>query len=343
MKNIKKILDNKLLMMPLILVLTASIAMFAFSPSSVKSDPNKGYPFKAVEYCMPKFAQVVMQKIIKGIFSSFPYVGVLFKAIPDKYYPVPCGCSDSTIDSNIFFMDIKDNPFDFLGSGFKIPLIDYAPTQSTQKELESTLTKEVVPRWEELKKQQDAMIKSQSSKTYDPEVMNEFQKAFKQLHDILVNANSLAYASNFENEFNKKFPNMSARVEKLSESEKRMAGAWKTVMDAWMKGLNVSGRNFTEEQKIRNMIANSILKSFNDAAYEYGQTQVLQALGTIAAQINGTVDRSKNEWAGIAEMCMHCMQMEREYEAISVKNVEEIAKEAAKFATPSSSKYDVGL
>ncbi|MBQ9564629.1 MAG: hypothetical protein IJU98_03475, partial [Synergistaceae bacterium] len=107
MKTMKRILDNKLLMMPLILVLTASIALFAFAPSGIKADPNKGLPFKAVKYCIPKLVQMAMQKIIKGLLStaaSFipiigPAVSAAIKAIPDKFIPVPCGCSKSVIDS----------------------------------------------------------------------------------------------------------------------------------------------------------------------------------------------------------------------------------------------------
>ena len=333
----KKILDNKLLMMPLILVMTASIAMFAFAPSGIKADPNKGLPFKAVKYCIPKVVQVVIQKIIKGILSKIPYVGALFAAVPDKYYPVPCGCDKNLIDSTISFMDVKDNPFDFLPH-FEIPGIGYSPTQSTQKDLEKKLTKDLVPKWEEVQKQQAAMVKKGN-----PDGLDKFRQAYAGMRQGLINANALSYATNFKDEFEKRFPNMSARVESMSDVEKRIAGGWNKIMDAWMKALNLVGRNFDEEQQIRNQLAYNILKSFDDTVYDLGQTHMLQYLGAIAAQSNGIADRTGAEVLGLMEMALTQMEAEIEYEAAARRNVTEIGKEAAACDMSGCCSYSFGF
>ena len=203
MKTMKKILDNKLLMAPLILVLTLSAAMIAFAPSGIKAGPNKDLPFKAVKLCTPKLVQKAIQKIVKGLLSAavsaIPYIGSalgkLIQKIPDDKIPVPCCCGEFTYDSAPTFMNVKDNPFDFLGT-FTIPGIDYAPTQSTQKNLEAKLTKEVVPRWQEAQKQQAAMVKKGS-----PNGVETFMEAYKIMRTGLANANALALASNFQSEF----------------------------------------------------------------------------------------------------------------------------------------------
>ena len=331
MRSVKKLLDNKLLMMPLILVLTASIALFAFAPSGITAGPNKDLPFKAVKLCTPRLVQVAIQKIVKGLLSAavsaIPYIGSvlanLVQKIPDDKIPVPCCCGDYTYDSAPTFMNVKDNPFDFLGT-FTIPGIDYAPTQSTQKNLEKKLTNEVVPRWQEAQKQQAAMVKKGS-----PDGVDTFMEAYKIMRTGLAQANALALASNFQDEFKKRYPNMSANVENMSDAEKRMAGAWRKVMDAWMKGLNVAGRNFDEEQRIRTILANIILKTYDDTVYDLGQTHVLQVVGALAAQGNATTDRTLMELNGLVEMALTQMLSEVEYEAAARRNVTAIGKEAA--------------
>lgn len=341
----RKLLDNKLLMMPLVIVLTVSAAMFAFAPSGIKAGPNKGLPFKAVKLCTPKLVQKAIQKIVKGLLSAaasaIPYIGGAaaraIQKIPDDKIPVPCCCSDYTYDSAPTFMNVKDNPFDFLGT-FTIPGIDYAPTQSTQKDLEKKLTKEVVPRWEEAQKQQAAMVKKGK-----PDGVEKFMEAYKIVRAGLVNANALAFASNFQDEFNKRYPAMSAHVESLSDAERRMAGAWRTVMDAWMKGLNVAGRNFDEEQQIRTLLANIILKAYDDTVYDLGQTHVLQVIGALAAQGNAITDRTLTEMQGQVEMALTQILSEVEYEAAARRNVTEIGKDAAACDMSGCSSYSFGF
>jgi hypothetical protein len=345
MKTAKKMLDNKLLMMPLILVLTASIALFAFAPSGIKAGPNKDLPFKAVKLCTPKLVQKAIQKIVKGLLSAaasaIPYIGSIvakvIQKIPDDKIPVPCCCGDYTYDSAPTFMNVKDNPFDFLGT-FTIPGIDYAPTQSTQKNLEKKLTKEVVPRWEEAQKQQAAMVKKGS-----PNGVETFMEAYKIMRTGLANANALALASNFQSEFNKRYPMMSANVESMSDAERRMAGSWRAVMDAWMKGLNVAGRNFDEEQRIRTLLANIILKAYDDTVYDLGQTHVLQVVGALAAQGNAITDRTLMELNGQVEMALTQIMAEVEYEATARHNVTEIGKEAAACDMSGCPSYSFGF
>ena len=341
----RKLLNNKLLMMPLIIVLTASTAMFAFAPSGLKAGPNKGLPFKAVKLCTPKLVQIAIQKIIKGILSAavaaIPFIGEglaeLIQNMPDDKIPVPCCCGDFTYDSAPTFMNVKDNPFDFLGT-FTIPGIDYAPTQSTQKKLEEKLTKEVVPRWEEVQKQQAAMVKKGS-----PDGLEKFMDAYKVIRTGLAQANALSLAANFQDEFNKRYPVMTANIESMSDAEKRMAETWRAVMDAWMKGLNVAGRNFDEEQQIRNTLANVLLKSYNDTVYDLGQTHVLQFIGAIAAQGNALADRTMTEMNGLVEMSLTQMEAEIEYEAAAQRNVTVMGKEAADCDMSSCPTYTFGF
>ncbi len=288
---------------------------------------------------------MAIQKIIKGVLSAavawIPFVGgglaELIQNMPDDKIPVPCGCGESTYDSAPTFMDIKDNPFDFLGT-FTIPGIDYAPFQSTQKLLEEKLTKEVVPRWEEVQKQQAAMIK-----TADIDGAEKFMEAYRIMRTGLAQANALSYADNFEDEFRKRYPNMSANVESMSDAERRMAGVWRAVMDAWMKGLNVAGRNFDEEQQIRNTLANIILKAYNDTVYDLGQTHVLQVVGALAAQGNAAADRTATELRGFMEMALTQMLSEVEYEETVRHNVTIIGKDAAVCDMSGCATYKLGF
>ncbi|MBQ9564324.1 MAG: hypothetical protein IJU98_01940, partial [Synergistaceae bacterium] len=289
--------------------------------------------------------QKAIQKIIKGLISAavsaIPWVGgalaKLIQKIPDDKIPVPCCCGDFTYDSAPTFMNVKDNPFDFLGT-FTIPGIDYAPTQSTQKLLEPKLTTEVVPRWQEAQKQQAAMIKTGTVSGAD-----KFMEAYKIMRTGLANANALALASNFQSEFNKRYPVMSAHVESMSDAEKRMAGSWRAVMDAWMKALNVAGRNFDEEQQVRTLLANIILKSYDDTVYDLGQTHVLQVVGALAAQGNAITDRTLMELNGQVEMALTQMMAEVEYEATARHNVTEIGKEAAACDMSGCPSYSFGF
>lgn len=342
----RKLLNNKLLMMPLVIVLTVSAAMFAFAPSGIKADPNKGLPFKAVKFCVPRLVQMAIQKIVKGMLSAavsvIPYIGsAIAEAIqnmPDDKIPVPCGCQakENLYDSAPTPMDVKDNPFDFLGK-FPVPGLDYNLTQSTQKDLEAKLTKELVPKWEEAQKQQAAMVKKGT-----PDGPDVFMTAFNTMRKGLAQANALSYAANFEDEFKKRYPNMSANIESMSDAERRMAEGWRQVMDAWMKALNVAGLNFDEEQKVRTALAHVILKAYDDSVYEVGQTHMIQYIGALVAQENGVAARMEAEWDGFVEMCISCMETELELDESALRNVTEIAKDAANFK-PSTGNHNLGF
>ena len=327
----RKLLENKLIMMPLLIVLVLSSAMFLFAPGKIKSEPNKSLPFKAVKLCVTKPVQLILQQVIKSALSAIPIVGYLFKAIPTKYYPVPCSCGENIYDSAPSPMAIKQNPFNFLGLDIEIPIIDYKLTQNTQKDLEEKLSKELVPKYQEAEKQQVAMLKTET-----PDGPDVIMESYKKLREGLINANALAYSDNFESDFKKKFPDYS--FEKLSETELKFAAVWRVVIDQWMRSLNVIGRNFQEEQNIRNTLVNQILKSYASAIDDIGQTQSLQMLAALAAQANAVTDRSLAEWNGLFEACLECMQHERDLEEAAVKNVTEIAGKAAKSKTSLNSR-----
>lgn len=332
----RKILDNKLIMMPLIIVFAISGALVMFAPSTIRSEPNKGLPFKAVKLCVTKPVQLILQQVIKSVLSAIPYVGYLFKAIPTKYYPVPCSCGDNIYDSAPSPMAIKENPFDFIGLDIEIPIIDYKLTQNTQKLLEEKLTKELVPRYQEAEKQQAAMIKTET-----PEGPDVILEAYKKLREGLINANALAYTDRFEAEFKNKFPDY--KFEKLSKTELEFAQLWRAVIDEWMRGLNVIGRNFQDEQNIRNTLVNQILKSYISAVDDIGQTQSLQMLAALAAQANAITERSMMEWNGLFEACLECVQHERDFDASIVENVVTIGANGANTTRSSTGTKKLGF
>jgi hypothetical protein len=114
-------------------------------------------------------------------------------------------------------------------------------------------------------------------------------------------------------------------------------------MDAWMKGLNVAGRNFDEEQKIRTLLANIILKSYDDTVYDLGQLHVLQVVGALAAQGNAITDRTLMELQGQVEMALTQMLSEVEYEETARHNVTIIGKDAAGCNMSGCPTYQLGF
>lgn len=308
----RKLLNNKLLMMPLIIVLTIAATMVVFAPSGIKAAPNKHLEFKAVKFCTPAILQKAIQKIIKEALalavSWIPGGYKAVKRIPDKAIPVPCGCQakGNLYDSSLIPMNVKRNPFDWF-EDVEVKIGKYNLTQSTQKKLLDVLEELAKPKkpknpedalWTEVQKQQAAMIKKGS-----PAGPDVFMNTYRALRRSLSQANALSLAEKFEDEFKKRFPNMSENVESMTDAEKRMAENWRQIMDAWMKALNMAGLNFDNEQKIRNQLTYVILTAYDDSVYKLGQTHMIQYLGAVLAQGNAVVDRTGTELRGIMEMC----------------------------------------
>ena len=301
----RKFLHNKLLMMPLIIVLTASAALCLFAPRATYS-VNKKFEFKAVKYCLTMPLWQIFRKILDSITIFGIPVG---KAIPLK---CACGKDEYTYDSNLVWFATKQ------------------PQLDTEKQL-----KDAVEKMKEIVKQQKAMVKTGS-----PEDLDVFMNVYRTLRKTLQAANALAYSTNFNADFTKRFPEYSG-LNNMTDVERKAAEAWKELMDGLMKAMNVTARNFDEEQQVRDALMNRILQTYTGAVTD-GQTYVIQCLTATAAQGNAIIDRTGEELALALESCVSCQEIDRSMQEAVRKNVTAIAGNAAQ-SQPTAGSYNLGF
>ncbi|MCR4818850.1 MAG: hypothetical protein K5841_07845 [Fretibacterium sp.] len=302
----KKLLNNKLLMMPMIIVLTVSAAMFVFAPGAIYP-VNKKYEIKAVKYCLTALVAVPLRKLLDSIVILGVPVG---KAIP---LFCACGKDENTFDSNLVWFATKQ------------------PQVDTEKQL-----KQAVEHMKTIVKQQKAMVKKGN-----PDALDAFMVAYKELRKTLQAANVMAWSSNFDADFQKRFPEYTG-FNSMSNVEKEVAEGWKKFMDGMMKAMNVTARNFDEEQRARESMMNTILKAYTDAV-DHGQTYVLQSLGAVAAEGDALIDRTGAEMIMTLEACLCGQEIERSQQEAVRNNIAVIAGNAAKSQPTTTGTYNFGF
>ena len=178
-------------------------------------------------------------------------------------------------------------------------------------------------------------------KTAKPGDVDKLMTVFKTLRSTLNTANALSYSANYDRDFSKHFPEY-ADYKNMSDVEKNLVDSWRKVMDAMMKSMNVLGKNFDEEQRIRDNIVNEILRTYTSNV-QYAQTHLLQCVAMQAAQSDVLIHRTSEQINTLAESCVSCMEANRAYQEAARINVTSIAKEAAKAKPAGNKSYNLGF
>ena len=302
---------RKLIHMSLIIIITVMAALFLFAPAKTYS-VNKKLPFKAKKYCM---TAILAQPLRAALDAT--KIG--------KLIPLYCSCgkSSNTVDSSLTWMNEKGT-------------FNIAMNSKTQSELEKKLKDEVLPKLKEAVKQQQPMIK-----TATPADVDKLMTVFRTLRSTMTTANALSYASNYDSSFANRFKEYTTAYTNMSDVEKNLVDQWRKVMDALMKSMNVLGKNFDEEQKLRDNIVTEMLKTYTGAV-QYAQTHLAQLVGMQAAQSDVLINRTSEQVNSLAEACISCMEANKAYKQAAQTNVTLIGKKAAETSSSNSS-YRLGF
>lgn len=302
---------RKSIQMLLIIVITVGAAWFLFAPVKIYS-VNKSLPFKATKYCM---TAILAQPLRAALDAT--KIG--------KLIPLYCSCGkkDNTIDSSLTWMNTKGT--------FNLPT-----NSKTQAELEKKLKDEVLPKLKEAVKQQQPMIK-----TATPKDVDQLMTVFRTLRSTMTTANALSYASNYDSSFASRFPEYTTAYTKMSDVEKKLVDQWRKAMNALMKSMNVLGKNFEEEQRLRDNLVTEMLRTYTGAV-QYAQTHLAQIVGMQAAHSDILINRTSEQVNSLAEACVSCMEANKAYKQAAQTNVTLIGKKAAETSSSSSS-YRLGF
>ena len=92
-----------------------------------------------------------------------------------------------------------------------------------------------------------------------------------------------------------------------------------------MKVLNITAKNFNDEQQMRNRM----IETLNEADSDSGQTKAIQIIGAIVNHASFLLDRNNQELSGFMESYITRQQAEKQRQKLAQKNVVEMGKNAA--------------
>lgn len=154
----------------------------------------------------------------------------------------------------------------------------------------------------------------------------QIMEIFTEAQSVLQNAKSLTSdISNFGSAFKQHFPdNYEGIISALSEG-KRLADDWRKVEEGYMKVLNMTAKNFDNEQNIRD----NMMQTLNEADSDSGQTKAIQIIGAMVNHASFLLDRNNQELSGFMESYITRQQAEKQRQQLAQKNVVEMGKNAA--------------
>ena len=155
---------------------------------------------------------------------------------------------------------------------------------------------------------------------------NQIMQVFEEAQSLLQNAKSLtADISNFGQAFKEHFPDDYESITSAVSEGKRLADDWRKVQEGYMKVLNMTAKNFDNEQQIRNTMINTL----NEADSESGQTKAIQIIGAMVNHASFLLDRNNQELSGFMESYITRQQAEKQRKKLAKKNISEMGKNAA--------------
>ena len=197
-------------------------------------------------------------------------------------------------------------------------------TESTQLSRLAADIKEVAEQLSMLK-QHLAMLNSLKSRLL--QLGNgQIMEIFTEAQSVLQNAKSLtADISNFGSAFKQHFPDDYNGIMSAVNEGKRLTDDWRKVEEGYMKVLNMTAKNFNNEQQVRNRM----LDTLNEADSDSGQTKAIQIIGAIVNHASFLLDRNNQELSGFMESYITRQQAEKQRQKLAQKNVVEMGKNAA--------------
>ncbi len=154
----------------------------------------------------------------------------------------------------------------------------------------------------------------------------QIMQIFSEAQSVLQNAKSLTSdISNFGSAFKLHFPDDYNKIISAVDEGKRLADDWRKVEEGYMKVLNMTTKNFNNEQQIRN----KMLETLNEADSDSGQTKAIQIIGAMVNHASFLLDRSNQELGGFMESYITRQQAEKQRQQLAQKNVVEMGKNAA--------------
>ena len=154
----------------------------------------------------------------------------------------------------------------------------------------------------------------------------QIMEIFSEAQSVLQNAKSLtADISNFGSAFKQHFPDDYEGIMSAVNEGKRLTDDWRKVEEGYMKVLNMTAKNFNNEQQVRN----KMLDTLNGADSDSGQTKAIQIIGAIVNHASFLLDRNNQELSGFMESYITRQQAEKQRQKLAQKNVVEMGKNAA--------------
>ena len=197
-------------------------------------------------------------------------------------------------------------------------------TESTQLSRLAADIKEVAEQLTMLK-QHLAMLNSLKSRLLqfgNGQIMEIFTEA----QSVPKNAKSLtADISNFGSAFKQHFPDDYEGIMSTINEGKRLTDDWRKVEEGYMKVLNMTAKNFDDEQQVRN----KMIETLNEADSDSGQTKAIQIIGAMVNHASFLLDRNNQELSGFMESYITRQQAEKQRQKLVQKNVVEMGKNAA--------------
>ena len=154
----------------------------------------------------------------------------------------------------------------------------------------------------------------------------QIMEIFTEAQSVLQNAKSLtADISNFGSAFKQHFPDDYESIMSAVNEDKRLTDDWLKVEEGYMKVLNMTAKNFDDEQQVRN----KMIETLNEADSDSGQTKAIQIIGAMVNHASFLLDRYNQELSGFMESYITRQQAEKQRQKLVQKNVVEMGKNAA--------------
>lgn len=191
----------------------------------------------------------------------------------------------------------------------------------------------------EMIKQHLAMLKSLKSGLMQLGT-GQIMDVFTEAQGVLQSAKTLTSGlQNFESAFKEHFPDYDGpEVIKATDESGRFNKDWRSASEAYLKTLNMTARNFENEQAARDRMMDML----NESDPESGQTKAIQIIGAMANHTAFLLDRNNMALSGFMENYLTRKQIERERKKIAQKNVVTMGK-AASETEKSGTRYNTGF
>jgi len=154
----------------------------------------------------------------------------------------------------------------------------------------------------------------------------QIMDVFTEAQSLLQNAKSLTSdISEFGSAFKEHFPDDYNGIISAIDESSRLTNNWKNVEESYMNALNMTAKNFDNEQKIRD----KMVETLNEADSDSGQTKAIQIIGAMVNHASFLLDRNNQELGGFMENYITRQQIEKQRQQLAKKNVVEMGKNAA--------------